>query len=113
MSFFLKWLRVERPSGVALHPARRVDLDLPPADAFDRCIRGIEEVLGGAVRERDKAGGFIEASFGLINSERMNVRIEPREEGGSRVRIESRRLASAQQASESSYVQALAEFLQA
>ena len=112
MRYLLKWLKPERPSGVALHPSRTIELDLPPAQAFSRCIEGIEHVLGGIVRESEPARGSIEATFGLVDSERMSVSITPLEEARCRVLIESRRGASAGPAKPSQYVKALAEFLQ-
>lgn len=111
MSFFFKWLRPERPSGVALHPTQTVDVQLPPARAFERCVEGIENVLGGVVRERDAQHGTIDATFGLVNSERISVTVEPLEDGGSRVIIESRRVLSAEPPRASPYVGALARFL--
>lgn len=112
MRYLFKWLKVERPSGVALHPSRTLELDVPPAEAFERCVRGIEQVLGGIVRDADAARGSIEATFGLVDSERMSISVTPLETGRSRVLVESRRGASAAPAKPSSYVQALAEFLQ-
>ena len=112
MSFIFKWLRPERPPGVALHPSRTVDLDLPFEVAFDRCIEGIEGALGGVVRERNPERGTIEATFGLVNSERITVSLERLDDGRTRVIIESRRGLSTQPARGSQYVDALAHFLQ-
>lgn len=112
MRYLFKWLKVERPSGVALHPSRTLELDVAPQEAFARCTQGIEQILGGAVREADSERGRIEATFGLIDSERMSVSVLPLEGGRSRVVIESRRGASAAPAKPSAYVQALAQFLQ-
>lgn len=112
MSFFFKWLRPERPSGVALHPAQTVELDLPFAAAFDRCLEGIAGVLGGAVRESDARTGSIEATFGLVNSERLAVSLESIDPQRTRVTIESRRVLTAEPPRTSQYVRALANFLQ-
>jgi hypothetical protein len=112
MSFFFKWLRPERPPGVALHPTQTVELDLPYEVAFDRCIEGIEGVLGGVVQDRDVEGGRINATFGLVNSERITVTLQRKAEGGTRVIIESRRGLTAEPARGSQYVTALAHFLQ-
>jgi hypothetical protein len=111
MSFFFKWLRVQRPSGVALHPTRTVELEMQPAQAFDRAVHGIEQILGGIVGESDRARGTIEATFGLINSERITVAVEPLEDNRSRVVIESRRGVSGQPPTKSQYVDALANYL--
>jgi hypothetical protein len=109
--FLFKWLRVERPPGVALHPTRTIELDVPPSAAFERSVLGIENTLGGVVRDSDRDRGTIEATFGLIDSERLSVAIEPLERNRSRVVIESRRGAMAQQPSGSQYVDALADYL--
>lgn len=112
MSFFFKWLRPERPPGVALHPTQTLELDVPYEIAFDRCIEGIEGVLGGVVQERNLQRGTIDATFGLVNSERITVTLERRAEGGTRVIIESRRGLATGPARGSQYVAALAHFLQ-
>lgn len=112
MRYLLKWLKPERPSGVALHPSRTLELDVPPPRAFQRCTQGIEDVLGGIVRESDPARGRIEATFGLVDSERISVSVTPLEAERSRVLIESRRGASVGPAKPSAYVKALADFLQ-
>lgn len=112
MRFLLKWLRVERPPGVALHPRRTVDLDITALQAFDRARQGIEFTLGGIVRESSREGGIIEATFGLVNSERMTVHVEATETAKSRVVIETRRGVSGQPAPRSDYVDALARYLQ-
>jgi len=111
MRFLFKWLRPERPPGVALHPSRTVELDMPPAQAFVRSMEGIERILGGYVRESDAAKGTIEATFGLVNSERLMVTVQPLEGERSRVIVESRRGASAEQRAGSQYVDALAKYL--
>lgn len=112
MRFLFKWLRIERPPGVALHPRRMVELDMPAAQAFERATTGVEFVLGGVIRESDSARGVIEATFGLVNSERMTVSIEGVDLTKSRVLIETRRGVSGQQPSRSDYVEALANYLQ-
>lgn len=113
MSFFFKWLRPERPAGVALHPTRTVNLDEPAAAAFDRCVAGIESVLGGVVRESDRQRGTIDATFGLVNSERISVTVEAIDESHARAIIESRRVLTAEPARTSQYVSALARYLEA
>lgn len=111
MSFLWKWLRPERPSGVALHPSQTVELDLPYDAAFTRCIEGIERVLGGVVREREVQRGRIDATFGLVNSERLSVTVERIDDNRTRAIVESRRNVSMEPARSSQYVSALAEFL--
>ena len=111
MSFIFKWLRPERPSGVALHPIRIVDLEEPLETVFARCTEGIERVLGGVIRETDAAHSRIEATFGLINSERITVKLEAIENAHTRVTIESRRVLSTEPVRTSQYVGELAKFL--
>lgn len=112
MRFFLKWLKIERPSGVALHPSRTIELSMPPGEAFDRCMLGVEQILGGMVRDSDRDRGTIEATFGLVNSERLSVSVKEIETGRTRVVIEARRGASFEPAKPSQYVTALAQYLQ-
>jgi hypothetical protein len=111
MKFLRDWLRVERPPGVATHASQTIELHIPYGDAFAKCVRGIEDVLGGAVREADEQRGSIEATFGLVNSERLTCAISRVDEQCTRVRIESRRGASAEPPKRSQYVSALAAFL--
>ena len=111
MRFLMRWLRVERPAGVALHPVRTIELPLSYDDAFSRCIAGVEHTLGGIMRESDRERGRIEATFGLVNSERLTVTLERIDEFATRATIESRRNLSAEQANTSPYVDALAEAL--
>lgn len=112
MKFIRTWLHVERPPGVALHAAQTLELDRAHDEVFAQCVRGIEDVLGGAVRTSDREGGSIEATFGLIDSERLTCSIVPLDRGRTRVVIESRRGARPEPAKPSQYVRALAEFLQ-
>jgi hypothetical protein len=112
MRFFLKWLKIERPSGVALHPTRKLELEGSRDAVFDRCLRGIEQILGGIVREADRERGTIEATFGLVNSERITVTLQAMEPERTRVVIEARRGASFEPAKPSQYVTALAKYLE-
>jgi hypothetical protein len=112
MKFLREWLRIDRPSGVAPHASQTLDIALPYRDAFDACVRGVEDVLGGVVRERDDCAGTFEATFGLINSERLTCALERIGDRHTRVTVTSRRGASAEPARPSQYVHALAEFLQ-
>lgn len=110
MYFVRRWLRIERPASLALHPTRVVDLTISPAEAYARCIEGIQRVLGGAVRVDDPAGGLIEATFGLTFSERLTCIVQAATPG-SRVTIESRRGPRANPGPPSAYVDGLASFL--
>ena len=112
MKFLRNWLRVDRPPGVAINPSRTLELDAAPAQIFEQAVTGIEQLLGGHIAARNPDAGSIEAVFGLVNSERLNVTIRSLGEDKSRVTIESRRGAIAQQPGPSSYVDALAQYLE-
>ncbi len=112
MRFLRNWLRVDRPPGVAPSAAQTIELQQPYAQAFEGCVRGVEDVLGGSVRESDTQSGRIEATFGLIDSERLSCTLLALDPNRTRISIESRRGASAEPAKPSQYVRALAEFLQ-
>ncbi|HET9097588.1 MAG TPA: hypothetical protein VFN37_13080 [Candidatus Baltobacteraceae bacterium] len=112
MKFLRNWLRVERPPGVALHATQTLELECPYDEVFAQCVRGIEDFLGGVVRTRDSQRGSIEATFGLIDSERLTCSLAPIDSERTRVIIESRRGARPEPAKPSQYVRALSEFLQ-
>ncbi|MDP9111843.1 MAG: hypothetical protein M3M96_09450 [Candidatus Eremiobacteraeota bacterium] len=111
MNFLFKWLRVRATQHVTLHPTRTLDVALPFEEAFHRCTHGIESVLGGAVRDADAGGGRIEATFGLMFSERLTCSLERLSTGGTRVRVESRRGAVGEVKEQSDYVDRLADWL--
>ena len=94
---------------MALHPARSVELELSKDAAFARCKSGIENVLGGIVTDQ-RAGESIEASFGLIDSERLACTLTAVDATHTRVTIETRRGARPD-APPSRYVSALASYL--
>ena len=104
-------MQLDRPAGVRLHPSRVVDLDVPQREAFERCRRGIERVLGGVVREVDSREGTIEATFGLIFSERLTCAVTALDATHSRIAIESRQGPQASAPRESQYVDELARYL--
>jgi len=87
-----------------------VKVPLSAAAAFDRCAEGIERVLGGVIRERDDARGFIEATFGLIFSERLNCTVTEMNDGACVV-IESRRGVQREAVKTSRYVDILADYV--
>lgn len=86
-----------------------MEVDLSTQDAFARCKSGIENVLGGVVTG-ERAGEWIEASFGLIDSERLACSFAAADSGRTRVTIETRRGARPD-AAPSRYVSALANYL--
>ncbi len=109
--FIKRWLNLERPAGVALHAERSIDVDLAPDEAFALCVRGVEFALGGTIDQRDTALRHLEARFGLVNSERLAVSVEPRADGsGSRLRVQARR-AAGMPATPSQYVEALCAYV--
>jgi hypothetical protein len=108
--FFLKWLRGDRPAGVALHPSRTIDVESPAAAAFDRCIAIVQDDLGGHVTGSVRPSS-IEAAFGLVNSERLTISIEPMEQTSCRVTLQSRRIAAPQPPGASPYVERIARIL--
>jgi hypothetical protein len=103
------WLGIDAPKTAALHPARSVELDLTRDAAQARCRYGIEGVLGGVIRE--ERPGAIEATFGLIGSERLTCTIAAMDGGRSRVTIETRHGAQPGNPPPSPYVKALADYL--
>ena len=110
MRFLMKWLRLERPSGAVLHPARTIEIAAPAPETFARCERIVREVLGGTI-DSPQPPRSMDASFGLVNSERLSVFIEAEGAQRCRVTIQSRRLAAAEPTVRSSYVEALAHAL--
>lgn len=98
MSFLLKWLGFfkDRPAGISVRPSRTFTIHLEYDAAFERCVRGLEDVLGAHVRERDRDSGNIEATFGLMFSERVACSL--RRDGGNttQVTLESRRIAGSE-----------------
>lgn len=111
MKFLRNWLRVDRPSSAALHPTRTVVVEAPTAAVYDACVFAIEHTLGGHVYEQNAAGGRIDATFGLVNSERLTVTLADVEETKTRVTVESRRGALSEQRASSDYVDALVNYL--
>jgi hypothetical protein len=112
MKHLRNWLRPERPPGVSLHPARTVEVPASQPVVFDTLVSGIQQVLGGNVSAVDTERGTMEATFGLVNSERLSITVAGSDAGSTRVTIEARRGAVADQPASSSYVDALANFLQ-
>jgi len=107
----IAWLGIDARKTAALHPSRTVDIDLSADAAFDRCRQGIEDVLGGVVREAYRERGTLEATFGLIYSDRLTCTVIPVDAAHACVIIETRRGAQAGLSTSSPYVKALADFL--
>jgi len=113
VQFLKRWLHIDRPDSAAIRPTRRIVVEKPYDETFDRSVTGIENILGGVVRDADRAVGSIEATFGLTFGERLSVSLEREDEARTAVRITSRRGVQAQARQHSDYVEALATYLSA
>lgn len=110
MRGFFRWLRADR-RGVALHPVRILDLDTEPVLIYRRLENILRDVVGGHVTDAVPPHR-IEAAFGLIDSERLSITIDATVEG-SRVTLQSRRIAAAPQSAVASpYIETIARLLQ-
>jgi hypothetical protein len=113
MSFLLKWLRPDTSSRVGMRPHKNVELPLNIDEAYGRVKKLIDRELGANISIDDPKTHFIEATFGLINSERIRVSLEGIDENGTRVRIEAYYPAGMKIAEKSAAVNALANALEA
>lgn len=113
MSFILRWLGFtsERPSGISVRPWRTLTLQVSYDDAFQRCIRGLQDVVGAQIREMDRECGTIEATFGLMFSERITCTVERLDDGATQVTIESRRIAGSELPKGSAVLDRLQEWI--
>ena len=113
MSFFLKWLKPETSSRIGMRPHRTLELAAKFDEAYDRVMRELNRKLGANISVDDRKTGFIEATFGLINSERLRVNVESVDEAHTRVRIEAYYPAGMTIAEKSANVDALANAVEA
>jgi hypothetical protein len=114
MKFLTRWLGFERPGArVGLRPYRDVELSLDFAAAYARCRTAIDAVLGATVFAGDEKTGFIEAGFGLVNSERLRCTLSPIDAGHTAIRIEAFFPAGVDVPASSRNVDALADALAA
>ncbi|MFN2528683.1 MAG: hypothetical protein ABR584_08190 [Candidatus Baltobacteraceae bacterium] len=113
MSFILRWLGIvsERPSGISVRPSRTVALGVSYDDAFERCIRGLEDVVGAQIRDMDREHGTIDATFGLMFSERIACIVQRIDERTTQVTLESRRIAGAELPKDSAVLDRLQEWI--
>ncbi|MBV8434845.1 MAG: hypothetical protein JO029_11255 [Candidatus Eremiobacteraeota bacterium] len=112
MSFILKWLGFEKPSAaIGLRPHRDVELPVDYDAAYARVLSGIELVLGANVSLDDRRGGTVEATFGLVNSERIRCTLTRVDPTCTHVRVEAFFPAGAAVPARSRAVEALAETL--
>jgi len=113
MSFILRWLGFvsERPSGIAVRPSRTVALEASYDSAFERCIRGLEDVVGAQIRDMDREHGTIDATFGLMFSERVACIVQRIDDGRTQVTLESRRIAGSGLPKDSAVLDRLYEWI--
>lgn len=111
--FLMKWLGLGKPApAVGLRPHRDVDLAVDCDTAYARVLSAIELTLGANVTIDDRRAGFIEAAFGVVNSERVRCSFDRVDESHTHVRIEAFFPAGAAVQSSSRAVDALADTLQ-
>lgn len=111
MSFILKWLRPELTSRVGLRPHRMVTVELDWDATYVRVLELLDGRLGANITIDDRRGGFIEAGFGLINSERVRITLLRQSDLLTDVRIEAFYPAGATIPEKSGAVEALAQAL--
>lgn len=112
MSFLARWLFGKPSATAGLRPHRDVMLALGYGDAYARVLESIELALGAYVAVDDRKTGFIEAAFGLVNSERVRCTLQPIDDDRTSVRIEAFFPAGAQVRETSQAVDALADMLE-
>jgi hypothetical protein len=113
MSFLLRWLNLSQDRRrVGLRPHRDVEVAAPYDEAYDRVLAAIERALGAYVATDDRAGGTVEAAFGLVNNERVRCTLRPTASDRTTVRIEAFFPAGATVRERSLAVEALAEMLE-
>ena len=114
MKFLTRWLGFERPGArVGLRPHRDVELPLDVATAYARCRAALDSVLGASILVDDEKTGFIEAGFGLVNSERLRCTLSRIDAGHTAIRIEAFFPAGVDVPASSRNVDALADALAA
>jgi len=112
MSFIMRWLGLGKPApSIGLRPHRDVDLPLDYDAAYARILSAIELTLGASVVIDDRRAGFVEAAFGIVNSERVRCTLERVDASKTHVRIEAFFPAGAMIQSNSRAVDALADSL--
>jgi hypothetical protein len=111
VSFLLKWLGLStgRPSGIAVRPARTFEVPYGFDATYGRCIAALEHAVGANLREVDAQRGYVEATFGLMFSERIACSLERLGPERTRVTLESRRIAANELPKDSLVLQRLAE----
>jgi hypothetical protein len=113
VSFLLRWLGIgqERTASISVRPSRTLTLAVPYDAAFERCVHGLEEIVGANVRAMDRQTGTIEATFGLMFSERVACDVRRVDENTTQVTIESRRIAGAELPKDSAVLERLSQWI--
>jgi hypothetical protein len=112
VSFFLKWLRPETSSRIGMRPHQNVELALSIDAAFDRVLHMLDRELGANISVDDRKTHFIEATFGLVKSERLRIYFETIDDAHTLVRIEAYYQAGMTIAEKSMAVETLAKALE-
>ena len=113
VSFLLKWLRPETSSRIGMRPHKNVELPLPIDEAHDQVLKQLDQTLGANISVDDRKTHFIEATFGLVKSERLRINFEAMDGSHTLVRIEAHYQAGMTIAEKSTAVEALAKALEA
>lgn len=111
MSFITKWLFGKRHERAGLRPHRDVEIAAAYDVAYDRVLAAIDRVLGANLAVDDRKGGFVEAAFGTVNSERIRCRLDAIDATHTSVRVEAYFPAGATVHTSSQAVDALADAL--
>jgi hypothetical protein len=111
MSFILKWLRPDTTTRIGMRPHRIVELELAIDDAYRHVLKLVDHELGANTSIEDPQTHFIEATFGLINSERIRINLEKIDKTHTRIRIEAYFPANMKIAEKSLAVETLARAL--
>lgn len=112
MSFLLKWLKPETSSRIGMRPHRNLEVELAIDEAYDRVLQALDRVLGASVSIDDRKTYFIEASFGLVKSERLRVTCEAIDDTLTKIHVEAYYPAGMKIAEKSAAVDALANALE-
>lgn len=87
-SSLLSWLGLGRPTpSVGLRPQSEFEIACSEPEARARCLEALVNVAGANVQSDE--GDSIEAGFGIVNSERLRIRIEALDATRTRIRIEA------------------------
>ncbi len=94
-----------------MNPSVAVVLPLTAVEALERCAQGIEYELGGVISNHNLTAGSLDATFGLLHSERISCQCVALDSSHTSVRIVSRALVGTTPRMQSDYVTRLAAYL--